>query len=93
MPRSYEELRNQSTKIFVDGAWSVRLGKMHLDVLPAGGHRISEVSAFRYVALNPISAKLVDKVENWPWSSAGAHIAGLASKAWSKAQEHARAKR
>ncbi len=34
------------------------------------------VSAFRYVALNPVRAKLVSRAEDWPWSSTGAHLAG-----------------
>ena len=37
------------------------------------------MAAFRYVALNPVKAKLVSKAEDWPWSSAGAHIAGVDS--------------
>ena len=34
------------------------------------------MAAFRYVALNPVKAKLVDKARDWQWSSARAHIAG-----------------
>lgn len=34
------------------------------------------VSAFRYVALNPVKAGLVARAQDWPWSSAGAHLAG-----------------
>jgi len=33
-------------------------------------------AAFRYVALNPVRAGLVGAAADWPWSSAGAHIAG-----------------
>ena len=32
--------------------------------------------AVRYVALNPVRAKLVAQAQNWPWSSARAHLAG-----------------
>ena len=32
--------------------------------------------AARYVALNPVRAQLCDRAEQWPWSSAGAHLAG-----------------
>jgi len=32
--------------------------------------------AARYVALNPVRAKLVAQAQNWPWSSARAHLAG-----------------
>ena len=34
------------------------------------------LSAFRYVALNPVKAGLVAKAADWPWSSARAHIMG-----------------
>jgi len=34
------------------------------------------VSALRYVALNPVRARLVERAEDWPWSSTTAHIAG-----------------
>jgi hypothetical protein len=30
----------------------------------------------RYVALNPVRARLVARAEDWPWSSVRAHLAG-----------------
>ncbi|WP_225206060.1 transposase [Novosphingobium huizhouense] len=33
-------------------------------------------AAFRYVALNPVRARLVARAQDWRWSSARAHIAG-----------------
>jgi putative transposase len=33
-------------------------------------------AATRYVALNPVRARLVDRAEQWPWSSVRAHVAG-----------------
>ena len=33
------------------------------------------MAAARYVALNPVRARLVAKAEDWPWSSVGAHLA------------------
>jgi putative transposase len=33
-------------------------------------------AAIRYVALNPVRARLVARAEDWPWSSARAHLAG-----------------
>jgi putative transposase len=33
-------------------------------------------AAARYVALNPVRAGLVERAEQWPWSSARAHLAG-----------------
>ena len=32
--------------------------------------------AMRYVSLNPVRAKLVDRAEDWQWSSVRAHLAG-----------------
>lgn len=32
-------------------------------------------AAVRYVALNPVRARLVGRAEDWPWSSAAAHLA------------------
>src|SRR5882672_2386737 len=34
------------------------------------------VAAARYVALNPVRAKLVARAQDWAWSSARAHLAG-----------------
>lgn len=34
------------------------------------------LTAARYVALNPVRAGLVSRAEDWPWSSARAHLAG-----------------
>ena len=32
--------------------------------------------AARYVALNPVRARLCERAQDWPWSSASAHLAG-----------------
>ena len=34
------------------------------------------LTAIRYVELNPVRAQLAARAENWPWSSAGAHLTG-----------------
>jgi putative transposase len=34
------------------------------------------MAAARYVELNPVRARLVDGAEDWPWSSARAHLEG-----------------
>ena len=34
------------------------------------------MTAVRYVELNPVKAKLVARAEDWPWSSARAHVSG-----------------
>lgn len=33
-------------------------------------------AAARYVALNPVRARLVDRAQDWPWSSTRAHFTG-----------------
>jgi putative transposase len=33
-------------------------------------------AALRYVALNPVKGRLVERAEDWPWSSTRAHMAG-----------------
>jgi len=37
------------------------------------GHALAAV---RYVELNPVRAKLCERAEDWPWSSAAAHVKG-----------------
>lgn len=34
------------------------------------------ITAVRYVALNPVRARLVARAQDWPWSSVHAHLAG-----------------
>ena len=34
-------------------------------------------AAFCYVSLNPVRAGLVERAEDWPWSSVRAHLAGV----------------
>ena len=34
------------------------------------------IAATRYAERNPVRAKLVERAEDWPWSSAGAHVDG-----------------
>jgi putative transposase len=34
------------------------------------------MAAVRYVALNPMRARLAARAEDWPWSSVRAHLAG-----------------
>ena len=44
------------------------------------------MAAARYVERNPVRAGLAARPEDWPWSSAAAHVAGkpdaLAESAW-----------
>jgi putative transposase len=34
------------------------------------------MAAARYVAMNPVRARLAGRAEDWPWSSARAHLSG-----------------
>jgi putative transposase len=49
--------------------WQGRYGAVAMDEAHLG-------AAARYVALNPVRARLVDRAEDWEWSSARAHLCG-----------------
>jgi putative transposase len=49
--------------------WQGRYGAVAVDEAHLG-------AAARYVALNPVRARLVDRAEDWEWSSARAHLCG-----------------
>src|SRR5438309_9571212 len=49
--------------------WQGRFGAVAMD-------EAHLMAAAGYVALNPVRAGLVDRAEDWPWSSVGAHLAG-----------------
>ena len=38
------------------------------------------VGALRYVALNPVRARLTERPEDWRWSSTAAHVAGVSDR-------------
>ena len=48
--------------------WQGRFGAVAMD-------ETHLVHAARYVALNPVRARLVERAEDWPWSSTRAHLA------------------
>jgi putative transposase len=48
--------------------WQGRFGAVAMD-------EAHLAAAARYVALNPVRARLVDRAQDWPWSSARAHLA------------------
>jgi putative transposase len=50
--------------------WQGRYGAVAMD-------EAHLVAAARYVALNPVRARLCDRAGEWPWSSAAAHLAGV----------------
>ncbi len=47
--------------------WQGRFGCVAMDEAHLG-------AALRYVALNPVRARLVDRAADWPWSSARLHL-------------------
>ena len=49
--------------------WQGRFGAVAMD-------EAHLLAAARYIALNPVRARLVTRAEDWPWSSVGAHLAG-----------------
>lgn len=49
--------------------WQGRYGAVAMD-------EAHLMAAARYVALNPVRARLTKRAEDWPWSSARAHLAG-----------------
>ncbi len=57
-----------NTRMRVTGhLWQGRFGSVVMDE----GHL---ANAVRYVTLNPVRARLVERVQDWPWSSANAHL-------------------
>ena len=49
--------------------WQGRYGAVAMDEAHLG-------AAARYVALNPVRARLVERAEDWQWSSVRAHLSG-----------------
>lgn len=49
--------------------WQGRFGAVLMD-------EAHLASAVRYVSLNPVRARLVERAQDWRWSSVGAHLAG-----------------
>src|SRR3954463_2194609 len=49
--------------------WQGRFGAVVMD-------EVHLAHAMRYVSLNPVRARLVDRAEDWAWSSVRAHLAG-----------------
>jgi putative transposase len=49
--------------------WQGRFGAVAMD-------EAHLIHAARYVALNPVRARLADRASDWPWSSVPAHCAG-----------------
>ena len=61
----YVNARTQTT----GHLWQGRFGSVVMD-------EAHLVNAVRYVTLNPVRARLVERAVDWPWSSARAHLSG-----------------
>ena len=81
-PRSEDGLRravgeaHRRYTVFVNARarWTGHLFQARFaSVVMDEGHLLA---AARYVSLNPVRARLVARVEDWPWSSMRAHITG-----------------
>ncbi|VAW98985.1 Transposase and inactivated derivatives [hydrothermal vent metagenome] len=59
-----------NTRLRVTGhLWQGRFGSVVMD-------EEHLANAVRYVSLNPVRAGLVERAQDWPWSSAAAHLSG-----------------
>ncbi len=59
-----------NTRMRVTGhLWQGRFGSVVMD-------EEHLANAVRYVSLNPVRARLVERAQDWPWSSATAHLSG-----------------
>jgi putative transposase len=66
--------RRYTTFVNARGRWHGHLFQSRFaSVAMDEGHFIAAV---RYVSLNPVRARLVERAEDWPWSSVRAHLAG-----------------
>ena len=62
---------------FVNGraGWSGHLFQSRFSSAPMDEDHL--IAAVRYVSLNPVRARLIADARAWPWSSVGAHLAGV----------------
>jgi putative transposase len=73
--RTFAELHRRYTRIinarhhWTGHLWQGRFGSVAMDDAYL-------VAAARYVAMNPVRAGLVERPQDWRWSSAAAHLAG-----------------
>jgi putative transposase len=66
--------RRYSRRINFANGWSGYLWQGRFASCPMDEAHL--MTAMRYVELNPIKAKLAKRAEDWPWSSARAHVRG-----------------
>lgn len=71
-----EAHRRYSRRINLAHGWTGYLWQGRFASYPMDAAHL--MTAIRYVELNPVKAKRARRAEDWPWSSAGAHVTGKA---------------
>jgi putative transposase len=69
-----EAHRRHTRRVTFGEGWRGYLWQGRFASFPLGGDHV--VAAARHVELNPVRAGLTPRPEDWPWSSARAHLAG-----------------
>lgn len=69
-----EAHRRYSRRINLAHSWTGYLFQGRFASYPLDAAHL--MTAIRYVELNPVKAKLAARAEDWPWSSARAHVTG-----------------
>ena len=69
-----EAHRRYSRRINLAKGWTGYLWQGRFASYPMDDAHL--MTAVRYIELNPVKAKLARSAEDWPWSSASAHVSG-----------------
>jgi putative transposase len=73
--RTFADLHRRYTgRINGRNGWTGRLWQGRFSSVAMDDHYL--INAVRYVSLNPVRARLVERAEDWPWSSVRTHLAG-----------------
>jgi putative transposase len=73
--RTFGELHRRDTgHVNARNAWTGHLWQARFSSVPMDEDHLA--AAIRYVSLNPVRARLVERAEDWPWSSVRAHLSG-----------------
>ena len=72
-----EAHRRYSRRINIAQGWTGYLWQGRFSSYPMDPVHLA--AAIRYVELNPVRAGLAARAEDWPWSSAAAHVGGRAA--------------
>jgi putative transposase len=73
--RTFGDLHRRYTGwVNARNAWTGHLWQARFSSVPMDENHLA--AAVRYVSLNPVRARLVERAEDWPWSSVRAHLSG-----------------